>query len=91
MPGHGHRGPKDNGKKPEEDNNQRDRMRDDFNQPASSAPKNGHRTQANKEWEFCTYVIAERPSALRLVAWFRLSRHAREHIGFAQPVQSVMI
>jgi hypothetical protein len=58
MPGNGYGRPKDNGKKPEEDNNQRDRMRDDFDQPASGAPKNGHSSQASKQWEFAAYVVS---------------------------------
>src|SRR5881398_281161 len=88
MPGHGYRRPEDNGKKPEKDNNQRDRMRDDLDQPTSGAPKNGHGSQANKQWELSAYVLTERPSALRLMAWFRLSRHGREHTESMSAMQS---
>src|SRR5215468_3741334 len=91
MPGDGHRRPKNNGKKPEEDNDQRDWMGNDFDQSISRAPKNGHGSQPNKQREFAAYAISERLNALQLVVWPRLSRHAREHIGCARAVQFVMI
>src|SRR5437667_12126186 len=63
-------------------------MRDDLNQSIYGAPKNSHRSQANKQWEFSAYIIYERPSALRLMAWLRLSRHGREHTESASATQS---
>jgi hypothetical protein len=91
MPGHGHCRPKDNSKEPEEDNNERDRMPDDFYQSTSGPKKNRRGSQANKQWEFTTYAISETLSAFRLVPWFRLSRHAREHIDHVSAMQSSIV
>jgi hypothetical protein len=60
----------------------------DFDQPASGAPKNGHRPEANKERKFTACAISESLNVLRVVAWFRLSRHAREDIESVWAMQS---
>ena len=83
MPSDGHRRPQNNGKKPDKDNDQRYRMGDDLDQSTSRTPKNGHGSQPNEQREFVAHVVSERLSPCRLVARIRLSRHAREHIGFA--------
>ena len=88
MPGDGHRRPKNNGEKPDEDKNQRDRMRDDFDQSTSGAPKDRNRSNADEQREFAAYPFSERLSASRLAACFRLSRHAREDIESVLVAQS---
>jgi hypothetical protein len=88
MPGYGHRRPKDNGKKPDEDYDQGNWMPYEFDQPVSGAPKNRNRSNADEDRKFIAYGISERLNVVRSVAWFRLSGHAREDIDSVSAMQS---
>ena len=88
MPGYGHRRPKDNGKKPKEHYDEGKRMPYEFDQPVPGAPKNHNRSNADEQRKFTAYGISERLNVVRLVAWFRLSGHAREDIDSVSAMQS---
>jgi hypothetical protein len=84
MPRNGHRRPKDNGKKPEEDNNQPDRMRDDFHQPVSSTEKNCCGAETYEHTKFASNESAKIPVAFSIT----VSGHERDHIRGVGVMQS---
>jgi hypothetical protein len=84
MPGHGHRGPKDNCKKPEEDNYQRDRMRDDFNQPTSGSQEDCCRSETDEQRKLGANEGAKISRAFSIT----VDGHERDHIHGVGVMQS---
>src|ERR1043166_7713195 len=84
MPGDGHRGPKNNGKKAEENKDQRDWMRDDFDQPASSTEKNCCGAETEEQTKFG----ANEGAKILHVFSTTVPGHERDHIHCAEVVQS---
>src|SRR5262245_22611042 len=88
MPRDAHGRPKNHSKQPEKNYYQRDWVRDEFNQPTSSAPKNGDRPQTDQQPKLTAQNSCEIPSVLALLRRFWLSRHACEHIESLSVMQS---
>src|ERR1043166_3402233 len=84
MPGDGHRGPKDNGKKPEENDNQRARMPDDSHEPASGSEKDCCRSETDNKTKFG----ANEGAKIFHVFSTTVRGHDRDHIHCAGVVQS---
>ena len=60
----------------------------EFDQPVPGTPKNRNRSNADEQRKFTAYGISESLNVVRLVAWFRLSGHAREDIDSVSAMQS---
>jgi hypothetical protein len=84
MPGHGHCGPKDNSKKPQEDKHQRDRMRDDFNQPTSGSQEDCCRSETDKQRKLGANEGAKISRAFSIT----VDGHERDHIHGVGVMQS---
>src|SRR5439155_12312035 len=80
--------PKNDGKEPDKDADQRDWMRDQFNQLTSSGKKNRRGSQTDQQRQFTAHSVPKTRSGLSPVGLFGLSRHAREHIEFMRLAQS---
>jgi hypothetical protein len=84
VPRNGHGRPKNNGKEPEEDNNQPHRMRDDFHQPASSTEKNCCGAETNEQTKFAANESVKISVAFSIT----VSGHERDHIHGVGVMQS---
>jgi hypothetical protein len=87
MPGHGHRGPKDNSKKPEEDNHQRHRMRDDFNQPTSGSQEDCCRSETDEQRK----LGANEGAKISRTFSITVDGHERDHIHGVGVMQSAVV
>ena len=80
--------PKDDRKKPQKNDDHRDWVRNDFDEPASGSPKDGRCCQADEERKFAAHDVAKPIDFSCGGACFGLSRHGCEHIQSAQVMQS---
>src|SRR5437870_13189085 len=80
--------PKDDGKEPDKDADQRDWMRDQFNQLTSSGKKNRRGSQTDQERKLTAHSVPKTRSGLSPVRLISPSPPAREHLQLMPPAPS---